>query len=197
MLLVSLGTVFPFSAPAQESRPAARAVLRAGTLSFTGHATVGDFVGSTRTVSGMVEGDLTGARGWVMAPVATLATRNEHRDRDMRASMEVEKYPTMRFDLARVSVVGAGGSATEPVAVLLHGTLRIHGVSRGVVLPAQVSLDGDSTRVTSEFPLDLVEYRIGGLTKMFGMLRMDRHIEVRFDLWFVSEPAADVQAGER
>jgi uncharacterized membrane protein len=36
------------------------------------------------------------------------------------------------------------------------------------------------------WPLDLADYRIGGLTKMFGLLRMQRRIEVRVDLRFVS-----------
>ena len=77
------------------------AIVQSGTLSFSGHATVGDFTGSTTTITGAVTGELSDARGWVEAPVATLVTGNDHRDRDLRASMEVDKYPTMRFTLAR------------------------------------------------------------------------------------------------
>ena len=76
--------------------------LRSGTLSFLGHATVGDFVGSTTWVSGAIAGEGSRTRGWVEAPIATLVTRNERRDRHLRASMDVGRYPTMRFDLDRV-----------------------------------------------------------------------------------------------
>lgn len=158
------------------------AVLQAGTLSFSGHATVGDFTGSTSTIRGAVTGDLVDARGWVEAPVATLVTQNDHRDRDLRASMEVEKYPTMRFTLARTT--GAPGNAAA--TVILHGGLTIHGVTREVDLPATVERNGDTIHLTSDFPMDLRDYRIGGLKKMLGILRMDPQIEVHVDLRFVA-----------
>src|SRR5436190_1553211 len=78
----------PFTVSAQ-----ATAVLQSATLSFSGHATVGSFIGTTHTATGAVTGDLSGARGWVEAQVATLVTHNDRRDRDLRASMEVTKYP--------------------------------------------------------------------------------------------------------
>lgn len=169
------------TAHGQASPPAPIAVLQSGTLSFSAHATVGDFTGSTATVRGAVTGDLQEARGWVEAPVATLATQNDHRDRDLRASMEVEKYPTMRFVLARATSASADGAGTS-----LHGTLTIHGVARDVDLPATVERNGDTIHVSSVFPLDLRDYRVGGLKKMLGLLRMDPRIEVHVDLRFLA-----------
>lgn len=159
------------------------AVLQSGTLSFSGHATVGDFTGSTTTITGAVTSDSPDARGWVEARVATLVTHNDHRDRDLRASMEVEKYPTMRFTLVRTSGTPVNGGTTS---IVLHGALTIHGVTREVDLPAAVEQRADTMHVTAAFPLDLRDYRIGGLTKMLGMLRMDPHIEVHVDLRFVA-----------
>ena len=159
------------------------AVLQSGTLSFSAHATMGDFTGSTTTITGAVTGEVTDARGWVEATVATLVTHNDHRDRDLRASMEVEKYPTMRFTLARTTGAPINGSSAS---VVLHGTLTIHGVTRAVDLPATVEQRADTIHVTTAFPLDLHDYQIGGLTKMLGMLRMDPHIEVHVDLRFLA-----------
>src|SRR5262245_7653588 len=90
--------------------PVPDAVLRSGTLSFTGHATLGTFVGTTNAVSGALAGnaDVANVRGWVSATVATLVTGNDHRDRDLRASMEVNKFPMMRFDLDGVTVDSSG-----------------------------------------------------------------------------------------
>ena len=166
----------------QALSPAPIAVLQSGTLSFSAHATVGNFTGSTTTVAGAMTGALSDARGWVEARVATLVTGNDHRDRDLRASMEVDKYPTMRFTLARTT----GAPATGATPVVLHGALTIHGVTRDLDLPATAERSGDTIRVTAGFPLDLRDYRIGGLTKMLGMLRMDPHIEVHVDLRFVA-----------
>jgi hypothetical protein len=47
----------------QSPAPIPRGVVKAGTLSFDGHATVGDFVGTTTTVSGeMTGGDSLGSK---------------------------------------------------------------------------------------------------------------------------------------
>ena len=43
--------------------PAPIAVLQSGTLSFSAHATVGNFTGSTTTVAGAMTGALSDARG--------------------------------------------------------------------------------------------------------------------------------------
>ena len=178
----------------QAARSPARAMLRSGTLSFVGHATTGSFVGTTTVAAGEVEGDLSSARGWVEAPVASLKTRNDLRDRDMRAALEATKYPTMRFDLARVTLLSPAAGGADTATVQLLGRLTIHGVTRQVELPASISFGGASIHVTALFPLDVEQYRIGGLTKMFGLLRMERMIDVRLDLRFAIEPAP-AQAG--
>jgi hypothetical protein len=46
----------------------------------------------------------------------------------------------------------------------------------------------DRTHITARFPLSLSDYEIRGLTKMFGLLRMQNEIEVRIDLVFVDSP---------
>jgi polyisoprenoid-binding protein YceI len=168
---------------AQASRPISNGHLISGTLSFNGHATAGDFVGQTATVSGQLTGagDVTGVQGWVEAPVATLKTGNGKRDKDLNKSMESEKFPVLRFELDRVSRVGGTGDSLE---VTLHGALKIHGVTREVDLPGTVQLVGSTVRVRSNFPLNLKDYRIGGLSKLLGMLKMYENIEVHSNLVF-------------
>jgi hypothetical protein len=70
----------------------------------------------------------------------------------------------------------------------LHGALSIHGVTRNVDLPATMHRSADKTHIAARFPLSLADYEIGGLTKMFGLLRMQNEIEVRIDLVFVDTP---------
>lgn len=179
-------TCWVLAAPAvwgQEQRTITDGRVISGSLSFDGHATAGDFIGTTTTVSGQVSGapDLTGVRGWVEASVRTLKTGNGKRDKDLNKSMESEKYPVLRFDLARVS--RKGGSA-DSLAVMLHGAFRIHGVTRNADLPATVRFAGSELRVRTDFPLDLKDYHIGGLSKLLGMLKMYERIEVHADLVF-------------
>jgi hypothetical protein len=58
-------------------------------------------------------------------------------------------------------------------------------VTRDLALPGRVWKDGGALRLRSDFPLDLGDYEIGGLTKMLGILRMEEAIEVHVDLTFV------------
>ncbi len=183
VLVATALLVFPRPGSAQLDGPIPAARVKAGTLSFDGHGTPGDFVGSTSAVSGEMTGadDLAGVRGWVEAAVKTLATGDRRRDKDLNKSMESDRYPTIRLDLTGVTQEGGAG---DSAAVKLQGKMTIHGVTRDVTLPAQVRTQGGGLRVRSDFPLNLKDYKIGGLSKMLGMLKMDEHIEVHVDLTF-------------
>src|SRR3989442_7084145 len=122
--------------------------------------------------------EIAEVRGWVEAPVATLRTGNGRRDRDLRKSMEVDTFPTMRFDLAEVISSTADG---DSIAATLHGQLTIHGVTRDVDLPARLWVGTDTIRVRSDFPLNLKDHRIGGLSQMLAVLQMHEHIQRHVD----------------
>lgn len=182
LLTVVLGG-WPAALAAQLHGPIPSMRLSAGTLSFDGHATPGDFTGSTSAVTGEMTGgeSLAAVRGWVEAEVKTLDTGNGRRDKDLNKSMETDQHPTMRFDLTGVAVEGV---PADSAAVRLGGKLTLHGVTREVMVPGHLWKDGESFRLRSDFPVDLGDYEIGGLTKMLGMLRMQEGIEVHVDLTF-------------
>src|SRR5262245_42844491 len=161
-------------------RPVPSAAVAQGILSFDGRATVGDFSGTTTTVRGEMTGgnDLSAVHGWVEAPVITLATGNERRDKDLNKSMESGRYQNMRFELAGVTPKAEQG---DTVQVDLEGKFQIHGVERVVAIPAVVVFGTNAIRVQGSTALNLKDYRIGGLTKAWGMLRMYEGIVVHFD----------------
>jgi polyisoprenoid-binding protein YceI len=178
-----LGVLAGLPGPAQGQSAMHDGKLRQGELSFDGRATMGDFTGTTTTVSGEMTGgsDLGAVRGWVEAPVNTLLTGNGRRDRDLNKSMESDKFPTMRFDLTDVR---PGISRGDTTAVTLTGSFTIHGVKRDVSMPATVISQADGVRLRSTFPLNLTDYRIGGLSKMLGILKMHPDIVVHVNLLF-------------
>lgn len=185
-LLLTLACLTTPPAAAQLGGPLPPARVIAGTLSFDGHATVGDFTGTTDEVTGEMTGagGLEEVRGWVEAPVRSLRTGDGRRDRDLNKSMESDEYPTIRFELT--GVTPAGGTA-DSAAVALLGRLVIHGVTREASMSGVIRAISEGIRVRSDFPLNLKDYEIGGLSKMLGMLRMDEHIEVHVDLVFAPE----------
>lgn len=181
VLLLSLAGA-PLAAQVPAERIISSGTVREGTLSFDGRATAGDFTGTTTSVTGEMHGGvLAEVRGWVEAPVNTLATGNQRRDRDLNRSMESGKYPTIRFELTGVD---APEAMTDSVNVVLHGRFIIHGVTRAATIPASVAFHPEGIRVHAQTPLNLKDYKIGGLTKMLGMLKMHEEIAVHVDLVF-------------
>jgi polyisoprenoid-binding protein YceI len=186
LVILALGIFSMQTTPpvlAQTRAPIPNGRLSSGMLSFDGHATVGDFTGTTKTVTGQITGapDLAGIRGWVEAPVESLKTGDRKRDKDLNKSMESSRYPKLRFELKAIAPKGASG---ESIPVTLHGTFNIHGVTRPVDLPGTIEFRGTTARVRSDFPLNLKDYSIGGLSKMLGVLKMHENIEVHVDLVF-------------
>jgi polyisoprenoid-binding protein YceI len=181
--LVMQSTTMSPEAMAQVRGPIPNGRVTSGMLSFDGHATVGDFTGTTRTVAGQITGgpDIRAVRGWVEAPVESLKTGDGKRDKDLNKSMESSKYPNLRFDLNSITPKQSAG---DSMPVTLHGTLNIHGVTRRVELPGTIEFKGETARVRTDFPLNLKEYGIGGLSKMLGMLKMHENIEVHVDVVF-------------
>ena len=154
-----------------------------GSLSFDGHSTLGAFTGTTTTVHGEVRGaaSIDSVSGWVDAPVSTLRTGNGKRDRDMNSSMESERFPVIRYELSNVTRRGARGDTLD---LTLHGTFVIHGVTRPADLLATAVFTPGQVRIQGDTPLDLNDYRIGGLSKMLGILKMHPGIVVHVDVTF-------------
>lgn len=169
------------SGMAQRSWPDAD-VLR-GTLSFDGKSTLGDFTGTTTTVRGQMTGGATLAdvRGWAEAPVSSLKTGNDRRDRDLLKTMEASVFPTIRFELTGVTAEWERG---DSAGVLLAGNFVIHGVTRAERLKATVARGAEGIHLTTAgIPMDLHDYNIDKLTR-FLVFKMQRDIVVHIDITF-------------
>jgi polyisoprenoid-binding protein YceI len=119
-------------------------------------------------------------RGWVEAPVRTLKTGNNRRDRDLYKTMEADIYPTIRFQLDSVE---PQWERPDSAAVVLVGQFFIHGVSRPERISALVSRAAEGIRVTASLPMDLRHYQIEGLTR-FLIFKMKPEIVVHLDVSF-------------
>jgi len=177
-LLLVAGITSPLAAqPAWPSGDVRRA-----TLSFDGKSTLGDFTGTTTDVRGQMTGGATLAdvRGWVEAPVRSLKTGNDRRDRDLVKTMEADVFANIRFELGGVSVEWQRG---DSAAVVLDGKFVIHGVSRPEKLHAIVLRGPEGIRVSATHPMNLHDYKIDKLTRFLVFkMRPDIvvHVEVAF-----------------
>ncbi len=154
-----------------------------GELRFEGRGSLGAFVGRTSQLRGALIGAPTmdEVRGWIESDAKTLVTGNGRRDRDMWKSLEVERFPTIRFDL---DAVAPGAVDHDSVAVTLRGRFTIHGVVRESAVRGWIRAEAAGIRFHGYTPLRLTDFGIGGLSKAFGMLKMDPDVVVRMELMF-------------
>jgi polyisoprenoid-binding protein YceI len=165
--------------------PAAR--VSSAELWFDAKATLGDFRGISKAARGEIAaaGTLRGVRGFVEMQAMSLSTDNGLRDRDMRKTLEVEKYPTIRYDLDSVDVrLETGDSA----AVELVGRMTIHGVTRPLRIPAALSRQNGVLRIRGGCDVYLPAYGVTKLKRMLGMLSMNETIRMGFDVTFTTQP---------
>ena len=176
------------AAPLSAQHPIASSDRVSGRLSYDGHGTFGGFVGTTDSVVGHLNGatDLSRVSGYVAARVGTLTTGNGKRDRDQWSSLQVDTFLFIRYDVDSVTV---GATRGDTLPVVLHGGFHIHGVRRAVDLPAHLLLTPTEAHLLAETPLKLTDYRIGGLSKFFGALKMNPDIVVHIDVRFHFTPA--------
>lgn len=156
-----------------------------GTLAFDAKATLGAFTGLTTSVKGQFTGaaTLSGVKGWVEAPARSLSSQNGKRDRDTWSSLEVEKFPNIRFQLDSVALGEVRG---DSIAVVLLGHFTLHGQTRAARMPGHVWRNNGQVRFRGAVPVNVKDYGVGGLTKALGMLRMNEDIMVRVDVTFGS-----------
>ena len=93
----------------------------------------------------------------------------------------MDNYPSLRFQLDSVA---PGESRGDSVAVALHGSFTLHGQSRVVVIPGWAWIRAASARFRGALPVNVKDYRVGGLSKALGMLKMQERIVIRIDVTF-------------
>lgn len=167
--------------PALAQPPVAPTTRVTGTLRFDARATLGPFTGTTTAVSGEITGGpgLEAVRGWVAFPVDSLQTGNGLRDRDMRAALASDEFPTLRFDLQEVRPSPLQGST---MVLTLVGAFTIHGTTRQVSMPATLTWVEDGITVHALLAMDVRDYGITRLSRLLGAFKMQPDIVIRIDL---------------
>jgi polyisoprenoid-binding protein YceI len=174
----TVATLVPVLLAACTVAAAAQAVpsapLSRAEITFAMRATVvKDFMGRAPVARAEFSGsDLSSVTGVVELNVAEMRTGIRLRDAHMREAMHADSFPTIRFDLARVTPTGAG---SDSILVTLDGNLTIHGVTRTVQVPAKVVIYPQGAAVTASFPVDMREYGIVPPTRsiLLGTIRVE------------------------
>ena len=101
-------------------------------------------------------------------------------EREMQESvLESAKYPEITYDCSQVSVSNSGNG--QP-SITLNGHLALHGVTRGLTIPARMAVTGDMLRAFGEFSLRQSDYNIKLVSAIGGGLKVKDEVKFSFDL---------------
>jgi polyisoprenoid-binding protein YceI len=93
--------------------------------------------------------------------------------------LETAKYPEIEFATIGVAASQLGEGRYQ---ANLNGSLTLHGVSRPVTIPTQVTLMGDMLRAGGDFPLSQSSFGIAPVSVAGGTLKLKDEIKFAFDI---------------
>ncbi len=141
-------------------------------VSFTSTAPLVKFTGRTAQVLGSANidiRDLGRSSGEFAVNLASLDTGIKLRDEHMRNFLETSRYPEARFKVRTIRSKVKSLPENKPVSVFVDGDLTIHGVTRAVTLPAELTFlpqtdadfrAGDWVKLASTFDVKMTDFGI-------------------------------------
>ena len=92
--------------------------------------------------------------------------------------LETAKYPEITFKSTDVTGTLSGGQFEAKIG----GDLTLHGVTRHIVIPAQVTLSGDTLRARGEFTVSRSDYNVHATSALHGTIRVRDKLKFTFDI---------------
>lgn len=93
--------------------------------------------------------------------------------------LEPEKYPEIVFHSTEVS--GKIISANQ-YDLKITGDLTLHGITRRIVIPAKVTLNGNTMRAVGEFSIDRSDFKVKATSAFHGLVRVRKKVKFEFDI---------------
>jgi len=92
--------------------------------------------------------------------------------------LETDKYPEITFKSTDVTGKLDGGQFETKIG----GDLTLHGVTRRIVIPARVTLSGDTLRAQGEFTVNRSDYKVKATSALHGTIRVRDKLKFTFDI---------------
>jgi polyisoprenoid-binding protein YceI len=93
--------------------------------------------------------------------------------------LESEKYPEISFKSTSVTgKLNPGGQFDARI----EGDLTMHGVTRRIDIPAQVTMAGNDLRARGEFTVDRSDFRVKATSAFHGLVRVRDKLKFTFDI---------------
>jgi Uncharacterized conserved protein len=92
--------------------------------------------------------------------------------------LETAKYPEIIFKSTDIT----GSMKNGAFDVKIGGDITLHGVTQHIVIPATVTLDGDTLRAKGEFTLDRKKFNVKATTAFHGFVRVKHDLKFTFEI---------------
>ena len=160
--------------------------LRGGLLWFKGHdhfIKVGDFTGEMRltpnvinpaTLTMTIRADSLEETGAAFTPEQKQIIKKELNE----IVLEPAKYPDITFRSTDVTGKFNGAQFEAKIG----GDLSLHGVTRHIVIPASVTLEGNNLRAKGEFHINRSDFNVRATSAVHGLVRVQQKLKFTFDI---------------
>jgi Uncharacterized conserved protein len=105
--------------------------------------------------------------------------RQEIESKMRQEVLETARYPEIVFESKDISTNRIGENWYR---VVISGDLSLHGVTRNEKIDAQVKLQGDILRASSEFKLRQSDYKIKQVSAAMGSIKLKDELKFSFDI---------------
>jgi polyisoprenoid-binding protein YceI len=93
--------------------------------------------------------------------------------------LQTAQYPKIDFKSTNVTGRPTGAGQFE---AKIEGDLTMHGVTRRIVIPAQVTLEANDLRAKGEFTVDRSDFKVKATSAVHGLVRVRDKLKFTFDM---------------
>lgn len=145
-----------------------------GTAIFHSEVPMHTFSGSSEYLTGKIDLDNNIVDFYI--DLTTLETGIEKRDRDMRETLETDKYPFAEFYGKLVSDFNPDSAGAQKAVV--EGTFKIHGVEREKQFSGTLEMTPSGLLLNASWVLRLEDYDIVPPSLLFVKVDQEQKIEI-------------------
>ena len=124
----------------------------------------------------------------VKISVAGLKSGESGLDKNMRKSMDAEKFPDVLYKLGKYEL--AKPTAAGTVAAKTTGELTIAGQTKTVTIDVEFTLGAGAPEVKGSYTLNMSDFGIKPPSLMLGAIKVRDPVTIRFDLVLKPQDAA-------
>ncbi|GMW03641.1 MAG: hypothetical protein AMXMBFR84_47750 [Candidatus Hydrogenedentota bacterium] len=169
--------ITPIETPAQAANGSVYTIASGSKLMWTGSKVTGSHDGGFNTFSGQVTlpaDDLTQAAIKIDMDVNSMYSDNDKLTEHLKSPdfFDAPSFPTATFESTSLAKTATGYDVS--------GNLTLRGVTKGIIFPASLAMEGDTLKANAEFVINRKDFNINYAGKADDLIRDE--VVIKFDI---------------